>query len=131
LRGAGLPKKDVHHEWVKARPLDLREVEMSKAKLSGSHSTLTPTSDVIRRFVARLPEVTKVGAGLIKPSGPGPIRVKITKASGAIHVKVRGATAVQDVWIYSKDHPATIDALKAFVGENDWQLKVATDVENP
>jgi hypothetical protein len=93
-----------------------------KAKLSASHQTFTPVADLLRRHLARVPTVTKIGAGLIKPAsgGAGPPRLKIKAESGALKVVVRGNRAVQDVRFYARDHTGTIVALREYARKMGW-----------
>lgn len=96
---------------------------MAKSKLSASHSTFIPMADAIRRFAEKLPEVTRVGSGMIVVAGRGLASVKISDGGGAILLQVRGQAAVQDVRIYSKDHGQTIADLKTFFSERRWKVR--------
>jgi len=73
-----------------------------------SHKTyINLADDICRTIVPRLPAVTKIAAGVIAPAGPAPPFVKIRDASpGCVLLTVRGATAVQEVWMYSRDTKA-------------------------
>ena len=75
-----------------------------KARLAPSHKTYIPVAAEFRDFARKIPGVTCVSAGIIRAGlSPAPIRVKIVDESGCILLKVRGATSIQEMRVYTSD----------------------------
>ncbi|MDB5259617.1 MAG: hypothetical protein JWO73_825 [Candidatus Taylorbacteria bacterium] len=71
-------------------------------KITDSHSTSTKTSSEVVAAAAKLDAVTKIGLGTIKRAPGGRRDLKFLPITGGIKAVVRGAGAVQDIYIYTK-----------------------------
>ncbi len=87
---------------------------LSGGKYTASHTTVIEAAEMPARAAAGLECVSKVSLGLIKTLRNGPPAIKfIDEGPGCLLVKVRGASALQEVRVYSKDKGAVIAAMSA------------------
>jgi len=76
-------------------------------KLTDTHSTATETAAIVIEALAKLDAVTKISLGAITHIGGGERRLKCLPITGGLKVVVRGSGAVQDLFVYTSDIPAT------------------------
>lgn len=77
---------------------------LSGGKYTASHTTIIPAADAPARAAARLDCVTKISLGLIKTLRNGPPAIKfLEESSVCLLVKVRGASALQEIRVYTTD----------------------------
>jgi hypothetical protein len=77
---------------------------LSGGKYTASHTTVIPAAEAPARAAARLESVSKVSLGLIKTLRNGPPAIKfLEECSGCLLVKVRGASALQEIRVYTTD----------------------------
>lgn len=94
-----------------------------RSKLTMSHSTRIDAVEKLYRAIQHLPEIKKVGLGVIKPAGGGgQTRVKMLDESGCLLLRVRGGTAVQEFRVYSTNSTKTKADIRAVVNILNWQL---------
>lgn len=75
-------------------------------KFTGNHTTLAPLACQVCDLANKLPVVTSISPGLLKPglkSVNGNRRVQIREDNGGILLTVRDNTSLQEVRIYTKD----------------------------
>lgn len=79
-----------------------------RTKLTNTHTTYIPAAYELREYIRRFGEVTRIAAGIIRPGLHAvPKRVKIVDDSGAVLLKVRGSTSLQEIRIYTTDRQKT------------------------
>jgi hypothetical protein len=91
---------------------------LSGGKYTASHTTVIDAAAAPAQAAARLDCVRKISLGLIKTLRNGPPAIKFSEESpGCLLVKVRGASSIQEVRVYSTDKEATQAAMQAaFMG---------------
>lgn len=72
-------------------------------KSGGSHTTLIDAAEPLVERAEKMPQVTKIALGYIKPTPgkTGKRRVKFTPIQGGIKATIRGNTSIQEIWIYT------------------------------
>ena len=78
------------------------------AKFNGRHSTVIPDAIPAVEAARDCPHVTNIALGVITPLHKGKEHLKLTPASGALKMQVRGANAVQVFWLYTTDAEAAM-----------------------
>lgn len=76
-------------------------------KMSKQHTTVIKAAGWIVDAALRIPEVTKVSLGVIKPARGGQLRLKLTSVHGGFKVQVRGQSAIQMLMVYTSDPTST------------------------
>ena len=91
---------------------------LSGGKYTASHTTVIAAAEAPARAAARLDSVRKISLGLIKTLRNGPPAIKFTEeCSGCLLVRVRGASALQEIRVYTTDVEETQAAMaSAFTG---------------
>ncbi len=78
---------------------------ISASKLTRSHTTIIDAAIAVVKLAQKMPEVTKIALGVIKPNLPsGQKRVKCKPIQGGVQVTVRGTNSKQDLYVYT-DQP--------------------------
>ncbi len=72
-------------------------------KFSDSHQTYIPEAEGVLKVAKDLDSVTKIVLSVIVPVKTGNPRLKILPIQAGIKCVVRGRTAQQDFFIYTKD----------------------------
>ena len=87
---------------------------LSGGKYTASHTTVIAAAEAPARAAARLESVSKISLGLIKTLRNGPPAIKFTEeCSGCLLVKVRGASSIQEVRVYTTDVDKARAAMEA------------------
>jgi hypothetical protein len=81
------------------------------AKFNGRHSTVIDSAIPAVEAARDCPHVTKIALGVITPSKAAEVRLKFTKASGALKMQVRGANAIQIFWLYTSKPDEVIEEI--------------------
>ena len=78
-------------------------------KSGGTHTTLIDAAEPLIKAAEKLPEVTKIVLGFIKPTPGkhGKRRVKFAITRSGLLMTVRGNTSVQEIHIYT-DSPKEV-----------------------
>ena len=73
-------------------------------KHAGSHTTLIEAAEPLVKEAEKLEAVKRISLGYIKPTPgtPGKRGVKFSLISGGLKAKVRGNTAIQEIYIYTR-----------------------------
>jgi hypothetical protein len=82
-------------------------------KFNGRHSTVIDSAIPAVQAARDCPHVTKIALGLITPTKAAEVRIKFTKASGAVKMQVRGANAIQIFWLYTNRPDEVIEEITA------------------
>ena len=87
---------------------------LSGGKYTASHTTVIAAAEAPARAAARLESVRKISLGLIKTLRNGPPAIKFTEeGSGCLLVRVRGASSIQEVRVYTTDVEAAQATMEA------------------
>ena len=81
------------------------------AKFNGRHSTVIDSAIPAVEAARDCPHVTKIALGLITPTKAAEVRLKFTKATGALKMQVRGANAIQIFWLYTNRPDEVIEEI--------------------
>ncbi len=91
------------------------------SKMTGNHTSLTPSGKTLANFAESDPRVWKIAAGFIRaglrPLKSGHKRIKITHNDGYLLCKVRGNTSIQDVHLYASEPQDFIQDLQKSLGK--------------
>ncbi len=82
-------------------------------KFNGRHSTVIDSAIPALEAARDCPLVTKIALGVITPVKAAEVRLKFTKASGALKMQVRGANAVQIFWLYTNRPDEVIEEISS------------------
>ncbi len=82
-------------------------------KFNGRHSTLIPSAVAAIEAARDSAHVTKIALGVITPLRVGKPHLKFNPVSGGLKMQVRGANAVQIIWIYTTEPEAVIREIQA------------------
>jgi len=76
-----------------------------KSKTTKNHTTYIKTAEKLLKELNKMSEVEKISLGFIKrtPNKKGKVGLKVKEISGGLHLKVRGNTSIQDIYVYTKD----------------------------
>ena len=85
----------------------------SGGKFADSHTTVIDAAVDLVDAAAKLPEVSKIGLGLISQAGRGrgARSFKASEELACLFIKVRGNSSVQDIRIYTKEKAAVLASL--------------------
>jgi hypothetical protein len=73
---------------------------------------MTQDAAKVVAFAQRIPEVTKISLGIIKPGGVSRgLTLKITDEPACLRISVRGSDAFQELRLYATDKQAVREAL--------------------
>ena len=87
---------------------------LSGGKYTASHTTVIDAALGPAQAAAQLECVRKISLGLIKTLRNGPPALKFSEESpGCLLVKVRGASSIQELRVYTTDKDATQAAMEA------------------
>jgi len=81
------------------------------AKFNGRHSTVIDSAIPAVEAARDSVHVTKIALGVITPTKAAEVRIKFTKASGAVKMQVRGANAIQVFWLYTNRPDEVIEEI--------------------
>lgn len=82
-------------------------------KFSDSHQTFIPEAEGVLKAAKDLDSVSKIVLSVIVPVKTGNPRMKIMPIQAGIKCVIRGRTAQQDFFIYTKDAGLTMRCLEA------------------
>ena len=104
--------------------MERNKAPVRKARIARSHLSYIPAAAEIRDLILKMEGVTKVAAGIINRCGNSDRkRVKIVEVSGAILLKVRGSTAIQEVRVYAKNPKNAKLAIERAARESGFLVK--------
>lgn len=87
---------------------------LSGGKYTASHTTVIAAAEAPARAAAQLNCVSKISLGLIKTLRNGPPAIKfLEESAGCVLAKVRGASSLQEVRVYTTDIEETKIAMEA------------------
>ena len=81
-------------------------------KIGGDHQTMIEAAVPLIQAAKDLPEVTKIVIGEIRPLHSGEPRLKYTPVPAGLKLAIRGANAIQTVYVYTTDPAATTTSLR-------------------
>jgi hypothetical protein len=71
------------------------------SKFNGRHSTVIDSAIAAVEAARDCPHVSKIALGIITPLRSGKPHLKFNPVSGGLKMQVRGAHAVQIIWLYT------------------------------
>lgn len=82
-------------------------------KYSGRHTTVIDAAVAPLRVAEQLECVTKIVLGVVQQIKGNPVakKIKIDQVAAGLRVKIRGSKTIQEVYIYTSDREATIQAI--------------------
>jgi hypothetical protein len=96
----------------------------SRKKTTKKHTTAIPTVEKLLKSLNRMPEVTKISLGVIKPKlRVGPRRIKIMSDNNKVLLlKMRDTNSLQEVRVYTGDATETTDKIVSFAKKQGWAV---------
>lgn len=79
----------------------------TNGKMTSSHTTATDAAIVVINAAHAISDVTKISIGIIKPVRGAQRRLKFKPITGGTLAVVGGNGAVQEIYIYTTNVPAT------------------------
>ncbi len=94
-------------------------------KAGGSHTTVIEAAIPLVKMADGLSQVKRVSPGFITPTPGkhGDWRVRFTGIKGGLLAKVRGNTAVQEIWIYTNDPDLVAVLLSAIYVQDEGRAR--------
>ena len=75
-----------------------------RKKLTRSHTSLTKLTAQVVNLIIKLPSVSKISLGIIKPNlKAGQHRIKALPITGGFRLNIRSSTSLQQIFVYTKE----------------------------
>ena len=79
-------------------------------KVGGRHTTVISDAQVVIVAAKQCPNVNRIIPGRVAHTGPGKKRIRFIPVLGGLRIRVRGATAVQNLFVQT-DNPSQTQKL--------------------